>query len=89
VKPAPVLTCTTQRAAIHAATLGLGLIRCMSYEVHHEVRSGLLEPVLSGFASQDLPAQLIYRDGRRAEARVRTFIDFATPRLRAHPAFIG
>lgn len=89
VKPAPMLTCTTQRAAIHAATLGLGLIRCMSYEVHHEVRSGLLEPVLSGFVSQDLPAQLIYRDGRRAEARVRTFIDFATPRLRAHPAFLG
>ena len=88
VKPAPVLTCTTQRAAIHAATLGLGLIRCMSYEAHHELQSGLLEPVLSDFASQPLPAQLIYRDGRRAEARVRTFIDFATPRLRAHPAFL-
>ncbi len=89
VKPAPVLRCTTQRAAIHAATLGLGLIRCMSHEAHHELRSGLLEPVLSRFAIQDLPAQLIYRDGRRAEARVRTFIDFATPRLRAHPAFLG
>lgn len=89
VKPKPVLTCTTQRAAIHAATLGLGLIRCMSYEAHHELQSGLLEPVLSSFANQNLPAQLIYRDGRRAEARVRTFIDFATPRLRAHPAFLG
>jgi DNA-binding transcriptional LysR family regulator len=89
VKPAPVLTCTTQRAAIHAATLGLGLIRCMSFEAHDELQSGLLEPVLSDFASQDLPAQLIYRDGRRAEARVRTFIDFATPRLRAHSAFLG
>jgi len=89
MKPAPVLTCTTQRGAIHAATLGLGLIRCMSFEAHHELQSGLLEPVLSDFASQDLPAQLIYRDGRRAEARVRTFIDFATPRLRAHPAFLG
>ncbi|WP_422910003.1 LysR family transcriptional regulator [Pseudomonas sp. MAC6] len=89
VRPAPVLTCTTQRAAIQAAILGLGLIRCMSYEAHHELQSGLLEPVLSDFASQPLPAQLIYRDGRRAEARVRTFIDFATPRLRAHPAFLG
>ena len=88
VKPLPVLTCTTQRAAIHAATLGLGLIRCMSYEAHHELQSGLLEPVLNDFTSQALPAQLIYRDGRRAEARVRTFIDFATPRLRAHPAFL-
>lgn len=87
VKPPAVLTCTTQRAAIHAATRGLGLIRCMSYEVHQEVQSGALEPVLCDFASPDLPVQLMYRDGRRAEARVRTFIDFATPRLRAHPAF--
>jgi DNA-binding transcriptional LysR family regulator len=61
----------------------------MSFEAHDELQSGLLEPVLSDFASQDLPAQLIYRDGRRAEARVRTFIDFATPRLRAHSAFLG
>lgn len=89
VKPTPMLTCTTQRAAIKAATLGLGLIRCMSYEAHDEIRSGLLEPVLDSFAIQGMPAQLIYRDGRRAAARVRTFIDFATPRLRAHPAFLS
>ncbi|MFS2155818.1 LysR substrate-binding domain-containing protein [Pseudomonas sp. Pseusp122] len=89
IKPVPVLTCTTTRAAIHAATLGLGLIRCMSFEAHHELQGGVLEPVLSGFAGQALPAQLIYRDGRRADARVRTFIAFATPRLRSHPAFLG
>lgn len=89
VKPTPVLTCTTQRAAIKAASLGLGLVRCMSYEAHDELRSGLLEPVLDSFAIQGMPAQLIYRDGRRAAARVRTFIDFATPRLRAHPAFLS
>ncbi|MFT6465263.1 LysR family transcriptional regulator [Halopseudomonas sp.] len=89
VKPTPVLTCTTQRAAIKAASLGLGLVRCMSHEAHDELRSGLLEPVLDSFAIQGMPAQLIYRDGRRAAARVRTFIDFATPRLRAHPAFLS
>lgn len=89
IKPPPALTCTTQRAAIHAATLGQGLTLCMSYEAHHELQSGLLVPVLGSFANHSLPVQLIYRDGRRAEARVRTFIDFATPRLRAHPALIG
>lgn len=87
VKPSPVLTCTTQRAAIHAAILGLGLVRCLSYEAHAELQSGQLVPVLQPFASPGLPAQLIYRHGRRAEARVRSFIDFATPRLRAHPVF--
>ena len=88
-KPAPVLTCTTQRAAIHAATLGLGLVRCMSYEAHAELQSGQLEAVLQPFAGPGVPAHLIYRHGRRADARVRSFIDFAAPRLRAHPAFCG
>lgn len=89
VRPAPVLVCTTTRAAVQAACLGLGLVRCMSYEVHQEVQSGALIPVLSRFAQQEVPAQLVYRDGRRAEARVRTFIDFVAPRLRTHAAFLG
>ncbi|WP_417663306.1 LysR family transcriptional regulator [Pseudomonas sp.] len=88
VKLAPVLRCTTQHAAIQAATLGLGLVRCMSYEVHDELQKGLLVPLLTGFAVDAVPVQLIYRNGRRAEARVRTFIDFATPRLRAHHALL-
>ena len=89
IKPAQVLTCSTQRAAIQAATLGLGLLRCMSYEAHDELQNGALLPVLGNYASPGVPAQLIYRHGRRAEARVRSFIDFATPLLRAHPAFLA
>ncbi|RRV10427.1 LysR family transcriptional regulator [Pseudomonas sp. v388] len=88
VKPTRVLTCTTQRAAIQAATLGAGLVRCLSYEVYDQVRCGTLEPVLTDYAGDALPANLIYRHGRRAEARVRTFIDFAAPLLRNHPAFL-
>lgn len=88
-KPAHVLSCTTQRGAIRAATLGAGLVRCLSYEAHEELLSGQLVQVLAGYPDQGVPAQLIYRHGRRAEARVRTFIDFATPLLRAHPAFSG
>lgn len=88
-QPPPALTCTTTRAAVHAACLGLGLVRCMSYEAHQELQSGRLVPVLSSFAEPELPARLVYRDGRRAAARVRTFIDFVVPRLRAHPAFLG
>ncbi len=87
LKPARVLTCTTQRGAIQAAMLGLGLIRCMSHEVHGELASGALEPILPGWAGEDVPVHLIYRHGRRAEARVRSFIDFVTPLLRLHPAF--
>ncbi|EPJ79979.1 MULTISPECIES: LysR family transcriptional regulator [Pseudomonas] len=86
VRTTQVLTCTTQQGAIHAAACGLGLIRCMSYEVHQELQSGKLEPLFQDFKAPDLPAHMIYREGRKASARVRTFIDFAVPRLRLHPA---
>lgn len=87
VKPAPILTCSTQQGAIRAAVCGLGLTRCMSYEADEELRNGLLEPVLENYTGPPQPVQLIYRDGRRASARVRSFIDFAAPRLRVHAAF--
>jgi DNA-binding transcriptional LysR family regulator len=89
IRPVQVLSCTTQRGAIRAATLGAGLVRCMSHEVYEELRSGVLEPVLTDFPSEGLPVQLVYRHGRRAEARVRAFVDFAAPLLRAHPVFLG
>ncbi|CDF83658.1 LysR family transcriptional regulator [Pseudomonas knackmussii B13] len=89
VRLAPRLTCSTVQAAIRAATLGQGLARCLSHEAHQELRSGQLEALLQDFAGPALPAQLIYREGRRAAARVRTFLDFVVPRLRAHPALRG
>lgn len=89
VRLAPRLTCSTRNGAIRAATLGLGLTRCMSFEAHQELQDGRLETVLDDFAAPGLPVQLIYREGRRAAARVRTFLDFVVPRLRAHPALRG
>lgn len=86
VRLAARLTCSTRNGAIRAATLGLGLTRCMSFEVHQELQDGRLETVLDDFAAPGLPVELIYREGRRAAARVRTFLDFVVPRLRAHPA---
>ncbi|MGE8498886.1 MAG: LysR family transcriptional regulator [Pseudomonas sp.] len=87
IKPQPVLSCTTQQAAIRAAIAGLGLTRCLNHEVHQELQAGQLEAVLCDAAPEGLPVNLIYREGRRATVRVRTFLDFAVPQLRAHPAF--
>lgn len=87
VKVAPRLTCSTPQASIRAALAGFGLTRCLSYEAHHELQTGQLLAVLEDFAAPPLPVQLYYREGRRAAARVRSFLDFAVPRLRAHPAF--
>lgn len=87
VRLAPRLICSTPQAAIQAAVAGFGLTRCLSYEVHQELQNGQLEVLLEPFAPPPLPVQLVYREGRRAAARVRSFLDFAVPLLRAHPAF--
>lgn len=84
---APRLTCSTPQAAIRAALADFGLVRCLSYEAHQELQTGQLVTVLEDFAAAPVPVQLCYREGRRAAARVRSFLDFAVPRLRAHPAF--
>jgi DNA-binding transcriptional LysR family regulator len=89
VRLSPKLACSTTHAAIRAASLDLGLTRCMSHEAHAELSSGRLQVVLQDYAAPGLPVQLIYREGRRAAARVRTFLDFVVPRLRAHPALRG
>ncbi|HXQ99975.1 MAG TPA: LysR substrate-binding domain-containing protein [Pseudomonas sp.] len=81
----PVLRCTTRSAAIDAAILGAGLIRCLSYQVHEPIADGRLQRVLGTFEPPAVPVHLVYREGRRASARVRSFVDFAVPRLRLHP----
>ena len=36
-----------------------------------------------------IPVQLVYAEGRKASAKVRSFIDFALERLRAQPVLNG
>lgn len=82
----PRLSCTTNQSAIQAACRGGGLTRCMSYQVHERLQRGELVEVLSEFGLPELPVHVVYREGRRAAARVRSFVDFAVARLREHPA---
>lgn len=84
----PMFTCTTRQATIAAAVCGLLQVRCLSVEVHQYLHAGQLQAVPDP-AMPALPLHLVYREGRKATARVRTFIDFAVPRLRNHPALIG
>ncbi|MDP3844884.1 MAG: LysR family transcriptional regulator [Pseudomonas sp.] len=82
----PRLTCTTNQAAIVAACRDGGLIRCMSYQVHELIEQGRLCRLLQAYELPPLPVYLAYREGRKAAARVRSFVDFAVSRLREHPA---
>lgn len=77
---------TANQAAISAACLGLGLTRVLSYQVAGKVATGELEIVLAEFELAPLSIHVVYQGGRKAPARVRSFVDFAVQALRGHPA---
>ncbi|AZD11494.1 Transcriptional regulator, LysR family [Pseudomonas chlororaphis] len=86
IRPEPRLVVTANQAAISAACLGLGLTRVLSYQVAGKVAAGELEIVLAEFELAPLPIHVVYQGGRKAPARVRSFVDFAVQVLREHPA---
>ena len=86
VRPEPRLVVTANQAAISAACLGLGLTRVLSYQVANKVAAGELEIVLAEFELPPLPIHVVYQGGRKAPARVRSFVDFTVNALREHPA---
>lgn len=86
VKFRPRLHCTTVQTAIAAAAHGAGLTRCLSYQLYDYFQQGSLQRVLSAYELPPMPVHLVYRGGRKASARVRSFVDFAVAYLRQHPA---
>ncbi|WPN47224.1 MULTISPECIES: LysR family transcriptional regulator [unclassified Pseudomonas] len=86
VRSEPRLIVTANQAAITAACLGLGCTRVLSYQVAGKVAAGELEIILAEFELPPLPIHVIYQGGRKASARVRSFVDFAVKALREHPA---
>ncbi|MBC8995599.1 LysR family transcriptional regulator [Pseudomonas sp. N40(2020)] len=86
VRPEPRLVVTANQAAITAACLGLGLTRVLSYQVASKVAADELEIVLAEFELPPLPIHVVYQGGRKAPARVRSFVDFTVNALREHPA---
>ena len=86
VRPEPRLVVTSNQAAVTAACLGLGPTRVLSYQAAGKVASGELEIVLADFELPPQPIHVVYQGGRKASARVRSFVDFAVKTLRANSA---
>lgn len=83
----PQLFCNTNEAAIAAAEQGWGLTRVLSYQVEPALAAGRLVTVLDEHMEKPLPIHVIHAEGRRAAAKVRSFVDLAVDRLRANPLF--
>ncbi|MFT8245014.1 LysR family transcriptional regulator [Roseomonas sp. BN140053] len=85
-EPRPRLAVNTTEAAIKAALADLGIIRVLSYQVAEELRAGQLQVVLADFAPEPLPVNLVYATAELLPLKVRSFLDWAIPRLRSQMA---
>jgi DNA-binding transcriptional LysR family regulator len=65
-----------------AAIAGIGLIYQPWFIVEGDVRSGLLERVLTHYTSEELGIYAVYPSRRYLSAKVRTFVDFLVDALR-------
>jgi len=70
-------------AAIGAVEMGDGITIALSYMVAQQIREGRLVPVLDQFSPPPAPVHIVYPQGRLVAPKVRAFVDFARPRLRA------
>lgn len=77
------LTTSTAEAAIDATLAGIGLTCTLSYQIAESVKAGRLVVVLRKFEPAPLPVSLLYVHESRITAKLRAFVDFAAPRLRA------
>ncbi|MEM8792139.1 MAG: LysR substrate-binding domain-containing protein [Pseudomonadota bacterium] len=77
------LVVSSVAAGIAVARQGWGLCRALSYQIGPDLEAGTLRTVLEDHEPEPLPIHLVHIEGRRAAAKVRSFIDFAKDRLRA------
>jgi DNA-binding transcriptional LysR family regulator len=77
------LTVSTADGAIAAALLGLGLTSVLSYQVADALADGRLVRVLKPFEGPPMPVHLVHAGQGRLPMKLRAFLDFASPRLRA------
>lgn len=83
------LSATLAESAVAAAVADLGLVQATSYQVEEAVRTGALAIVLEAFECAATPVSLVYPTNRLIPLKLRTFLDFAAPRLSKRLRGIG
>lgn len=76
------LEVTTAEAGIHAAILGVGITRALSYQVASSLQNKRLEVILQDFEPAPRPVHLLHSAGRIVPLKLRAFLDYAGPRLK-------
>lgn len=84
-QPVPIrsrLSVNTAEAAVDAAVAGVGVTRVLSYQVADVVERGELQIVLADFEAEPLPVNLVHAGQGLLPLKMRSFLEFAAPRLR-------
>jgi len=84
LRPAHRISYNSIPAAIASAESGVGLVRALSYQVSPNIDAGSLQPVLQEFAPPPIPINVVHGQGRRSNAKVRSFVDLAVDTLRSN-----
>jgi DNA-binding transcriptional LysR family regulator len=76
------LSVNNAEAAIDAAISGVGLVRVLSYQAAPAIERGQLKLVLRKFEPAPTEVHLVHSGQRLIPLKLRSFLDFAAPRLR-------
>ena len=77
------LVINTAEAAIDAAIAGFGITRVLSYQIAIALKAGTLVTALEKFEPAPAPVSLVYEGHGLLPLKLRAFLDFAGPRIRA------
>ncbi|MBB3138784.1 DNA-binding transcriptional LysR family regulator [Rhizobium pisi] len=81
--PCTRLSVSTAAGNLMAALSGVGIARLFDYQLRDEFQSGALVPILTEYDGEARPVHIVYTRQGLLPLKVRAFIDFAAPRLRA------
>jgi len=70
-------------SACDGARAGIGVAVALSYHVAESIKSGQLTPLLHDFHPPARPVSFVYSPNRFMPVKLRAFLDFALPRLKA------
>ncbi len=77
------LVVNTAEAAVDAAIAGVGITRVLSYQITTALRAGTLVTALEKFEPAPAPVSLVYAGNGLLPLKLRAFLNFAGPRLKA------
>jgi DNA-binding transcriptional LysR family regulator len=80
---APRFAVNTAEAAIAASIAGAGITRVLSYQVRAAEAEGRLRIILREFEPEPLPVHLVHGGQALLPLKLRAFLDFTSPRLKA------